>query len=209
MNLVLHPAGIVISVLIVCAVASTMYWMLHAPSSPTARFAATASEQATEIWGKVLVVFSADIQSEVLMALAARMAARQHAQLVAIYVIEVPYTLPIEADLPQAERAALELLTAAEEIGRKVNLDIQTRTIRDRQAGTAIVRTAREENASLIVMGTYRELGYAGAPLAKAIEFVTTHAETDVLIGVSSVHKKSMLSIGPTDLVMQSGGKNK
>ena len=120
-----------------------------------------------------------------------------------------PDTLPIEADLPQQERRALDALRAAEEIGRAAGVDIETRMIRDRQTGTAIIRAAREENASLIVMGTYREHGYAGAPLAKAIEFVTTHTSTDVLIGVSSVESKSMLNVGPSDGVVNGKGKGK
>src|ERR1022692_2646465 len=130
-----------------------------------------------------------------LMALAARMAKRQLAKLVAIYVIEVPYTLPIEAELPEQERSALDVLSTAEEIGRKAGVEIETRTIRDRLLSTAIIRAAREEDVSLIVMGTYREHGYAGAPLAKAVEFITTHTSTDVLIGVSSVDSKSMLQL--------------
>jgi K+-sensing histidine kinase KdpD len=193
------PLGIVIALFVVGAVSSTLYWMLHPTMSRSARIAQSASTQASEIAGNVLVAFSVDINSVVLMALAARMAKRQRANLVAVFIIEVPYTLPIEADLPQQERRALEVLTAAEEIGRKNGMDITTRMIRDRQTGTAIIRAAREENASLIVMGTYREHGYAGAPLAKAVEFVTTNAQTDVLIGVSSVDHKSMLNLAPLD----------
>lgn len=193
------PLGFTIAIVIVGAVSSTLYWMLHPALSRTALLAQTASSQASEIAGIVLVVFSPDINSLVLMALAARMAKRQHAVVVAIYVIEVPYTLPIEADLPEAERRALDSLSAAEEIARKAGVDIETRMIRDRQAGTAIIRTAQEESASLIVMGTYREHGYAGAPLAKAIDFVTTHTTTDVLIGVSSINAKSMLSVSPAE----------
>lgn len=200
-----EPLGALAALVVVGAVGSTLYWMLHPALSRSALIAQTASSQASEIAGNVLVVFSSDINSLVLMALAARMAKRQAASLVAIYVIEVPYTLPIEAELPQAERRALDALTAAEEIGRKAGLDIETRMIRDRQTGTAIIRAAREENASLIVMGTYREHGYAGAPLAKAIEFVTTHTSTDVLIGVSSVESKSIFSISPADAVQDKG----
>jgi len=191
----LEPLGVLVAFVIVGAVASTLYWMLHPALSRSAIIAQTASTQASEISGKVLVVFSADINSLVLMALAARMAKREHATLVAIYVIEVPYTLPIEAELPQVERRALDSLNAAEEVARKAGVDIETRMIRDRQTGTGVIRAAQEEGASLIVMGTYREHGYAGAPLAKAIEFVTTHSTTDVLIGVSSIDTKSMLSV--------------
>jgi nucleotide-binding universal stress UspA family protein len=205
----LHPLGAFLALVVVGAVGSTLYWMLHPAMSSSARIAQTASTQASEIAGNVLVVFSADINSLVLMALAARMAKRQQANVVAIYVIEVPYTLPIEADLPQQERRALDALRAAQEIGRAAGVDIETRMIRDRQTGTAIIRAAREENVSLIVMGTYREHGYAGAPLAKAIEFVTTHTSTDVLIGVSSVNSKSMLSVSPANGPADLKGKGK
>jgi nucleotide-binding universal stress UspA family protein len=199
--------GAIIALFIVGAVGSTLYWMLHPALSRSAMIAESASTQARAVTGNVLVVFSADINSLVLMALAARMAKRQAATLVAIYVIEVPYTLPIEAELPEAERRALDSLSAAEEIARKAGVDIETRMIRDRQAGTAIIRAAREDDASLIVMGTYREHGYAGAPLAKAIEFVTTHTTTDVLIGVSSIDATSMLSVPPIDAYADKGKK--
>lgn len=191
------PFGAVIALGLIAAVGSTLYKMLHAPSSRTEIIAAHAAEQAKEITGVILVVFSSAIHSEVLMALASRMAKGRQAQLVAIYVIEVPYTLPIDAELAQEEREALEVLTAAEEIGRKTGVEIVTRTIRDRQTGPAIIAAAREENASLIVMGTYREHRYAGAPMGQAIEYVLGQAQTDVMIGVSSsMEGESMLSLG-------------
>ena len=203
----LHPVGGVIGGAITAAIAAVMYWMLHPPASRTVKIAKTAAEQAQEIAGDVLVVFTSDIHSEVLMALAARMAKGRRADLVCIYVIEVPYTLPVDAELPKEERAGLELLTAAEEIGRKAGLEIRTRIIRDRQAGPAIIRVAQEENARLIVMGAYREQRYAGAPLAKSIEYVTTHTQTDVLIGVSSSQAESMLSLGPLEPAPGKGEK--
>lgn len=194
----LDPIGGLIGIAIIAAISTTMYKMVRAPSSRTEIIAAHAAEQAKEITGVILVVFSSHIHSEVLMALAARMAKGRQAQLVAIYVIEVPYTLPIDAELPQEERAALEVLTAAEEIGRKFGLELTTRTIRDRQAGPAIIQAAREENASLIVMGTYREHRYAGAPMGQVIEYVLGQTATDVMIGVSSATEvESMFSLGP------------
>lgn len=196
LDFALAHLGWLIAAAIVGFITSTLYWMLHPPSSPTQRMAETATEQAHEIAGNVLVVFSADISSEVLMALATRMAKGQQTQLIAIYFIEVPLTLPNDAELPQQERQALEVLTAATEIGRKVGLEIRTRTIRARQIGPAIIEAAREENARLIVMGTYREHRYAGAPLAKVIEYVTTHTHVDVLVGVSSATEpRSMLNV--------------
>jgi len=205
---VVDHLGWLIALLIIITITATLNWMLHPPSSRTVRIAETATEQAQTIAGNVLVVFSADISSEVLMALAARMAKGHQTQLVAIYVIEVPLTLPIDAELPEQERMALEVLTAATEIGRKVGVETRTLTVRDRQAGPAIITAAREEDARLIVMGTYREHRYAGAPLAKVIEYVTTHTHVDVLVGVSSATAPvSMLNVALPAVVVKGGAK--
>jgi nucleotide-binding universal stress UspA family protein len=202
--------GIVIAAGIAAAICTTLYWMLHPPSNRTVRIAQSAATAAAHITRNVLVVFSADIKSEVLMALAVKMAKGQHIDVVAIYVIEVPMTLPIAADLPKEEREALEVLTAAKEIGRRFGLEIQTRTIRDRQAGPAIIHAARDEHARLIVMGTYRENRYAGAPLARAIEYVTTHTQFDVLIGVASTADTgSMFSLGSVEAPVGRGPNKK
>jgi len=196
-HVIIHPIGILVAMLILVSVVATLYWMLHPPRTRTVRIAEHAAEQAEQISGNILVIFSADIHSEVMMAIAARMAKGHQARLVAVYVIEVPMTLPMAAELPQQEHQALELLTAATEIGRKAGLEIETRTIRDRQAGPAIIQAARDAKAQLIVMGTFREQRYAGAPLARAIEYVTTQTHTDVLIGVSSATERSMLDLSP------------
>jgi nucleotide-binding universal stress UspA family protein len=201
----LHPVGIIIAFCVLGAASSTLYWMLHPQLSRSAKIAQSASTHASTMAGNVLVVFSADINSLVLMALAARMAKRQLAKLVAIYVIEVPYTLPIEAELPEQERAALDALSTAEAIGRKEGIEVEQRTIRDRLLSTAIMRAASEENVSLIVMGAYREHGYAGAPLAKAIDFIMTRSSTDVLVGVSSLNTKSMLQLTATEMAAEKG----
>ena len=201
--------GIVVAALIAAATSLTLYWMLHPPSSRTLRIAANATEAAAQMTGNILVAFSASVSSEVLMALAAKMANRTNAKLVAVYIIEVPLTLPIGAELPKEERKALEVLNAASEIGRRAGLEITTHTIRDRQVGPAIIQAARDENAHLIVMGAYREHRYAGAPLAHLIEYVTTNAHVDVLIGVSANSEGSMFALGSTDAAVapRGGGK--
>lgn len=197
MNLSVDPVGVVIALALTASICATLYVMLHPPANRTINIARRAATQAATIAGDVLVVFSEVIQSEVLMALAAKMAKRQEAQLVAIYIIEVPQTLPLDAELPQAERRALEVLQAAQEIGTQNGLEVKTRTIRvrDRGTGTAIINAASEEKARLIVMGAYREQAYAGAPIGKTIDYVMTNTKTDVLVGVSSNDEETMFNL--------------
>ena len=62
----------------------------------------------------IIVVFSQEIDSAHMMALAARLARGERSELLAIYVIEVPYSLPPDADMEIEQRAALDALGAAE-----------------------------------------------------------------------------------------------
>jgi len=82
------------------------------------------------------------------------------------------------------DRAALDTLAAAMAIAQKQGMSIRTQTIHGRQTSQAVLDLAKREKANLIVMGSYREAKYTGAPLGRAIEQIATAAKCDVLIGV-------------------------
>jgi nucleotide-binding universal stress UspA family protein len=122
------------------------------------------------------------------MVLAARLARGERSELLAIYVIEVPYTLPPDAEMESEERAALDALGAAETIAQKSNVTIRTETIKARSTKQAVLDVAKREKANLIILGSYREGKYSGAPLGREIEEIAADAKCDVLIGVEGKH---------------------
>ncbi len=103
-------AGAVIALLIAAAIGATLWWMLHPPSSFVQRLAAEAESSLERMVGSIIVVFSPEINSSHMMALAVRLAHGQKSALHAVYVIEVPYTLPPDAEMAQEERSALDAL---------------------------------------------------------------------------------------------------
>jgi len=138
--------------------------------------------------GSVIVVFSAEIRSEHMMVLAARLARRERADLLATYAVEVPFTLPLSAAMELEDRAGLDSLAAAEAIAQKQGIHIRTEIIHGRQTSQAVLDLAKREKAHLIVMGSFREGKYSGAPLGRAIEQIAAGAKCDVLIGVEGQH---------------------
>ena len=52
----------------------------------------------------------------------------------------------------------------------------------------AILDIAKRDKADLIILGSYREGKYTGAPLGHMIEEIATDAKCDVLIGVEGKH---------------------
>jgi len=181
-------AGAIIALLIAAAIGATLWWMLHPPSSFVQRLAAEAESSLERMVGSIIVVFSPDINSSHMMALAVKLAHGQRSALHAIYVIEVPYTLPPDAEMPQEERSALDALGAAEALALKTDVTLRTETIKARSAKQAILDIAKRDKADLIILGSYREGKYSGAPLGHMIEEIATDAKCDVLIGVEGKH---------------------
>jgi nucleotide-binding universal stress UspA family protein len=134
--------------------------------------------------GGIIVVFTEDIHSEHMMVLAARLARRERADLLAVYVIEVPLILPEGAEMPEEDRAGYDMLATAEVIAQHHDVHLRTEVLHARSVSSAVIDVAKRESANLIVLGSYREGKYSGAPLGRAIEEIASRAKCDVLIGV-------------------------
>jgi nucleotide-binding universal stress UspA family protein len=180
--------GAVAALFIAGAVGSTLWWMLHPPPSHVQRIAARAEHELERMVGSLIVVFSPDIDSAHMMALAAKLARGERSELLALYIVEVPYTLPPDAEMPFEERQALDALGAAETIANKSNVTIRTETIKTRSTKQAVLDVAKREKAHLIILGSFREGKYSGAPLGRLIEEIAADAKCDVLIGVEGKH---------------------
>jgi nucleotide-binding universal stress UspA family protein len=181
-------AGVLIALFIGFAIGSTIWWMLHPPASFVQKLAKEATIELERMVGSIVVVFSPDIQSSHMMALAAKLARGERSELLAIYVIEVPYTLPPDAEMPLEERAALDALGAAEQIAGQSGVSIRTEIIKARSIKQAVLDLAKRERANLIILGSFREGKYTGAPLGRTIEEIAADAKCDVLIGVEGKH---------------------
>lgn len=195
--------GALIALFISASIAATLWWMLHPPESYVQKIAAEAESELGRMVGSVIVVFSPEIDSAHMMALAVKLAKGERSSLLAVYVIEVPYTLPPHAEMPTEERHALDALGAAEEIAGKSNMDIHTETLKARSTSQAVLDIAKRQKANLIIMGSFREDKYAGAPLGRAIEAIAANARCDVLIGIEGEH--GMLMVDESGMRDQAG----
>ena len=75
------------------------------------------------------------------------------AEIVAIYVIEVRWNLPLDAILdPDSERGEA-VLEGAVKVAEQTGAHIETELVQAREAAAAIIDTAREQKSDLIVLG--------------------------------------------------------
>lgn len=180
----IHPAGALFAAAIFSFTVTTLWWMLHPPKTRAEEAAEVIEEHAEEIVSTTMLVMSATTSSEHMIPLAIKAAARKGATVLAIYVIEVPMQLPVNAVMAEEERRALEALAAASAIAKRFGVELRTETVKTRNTGQAIVSTAVRERAHLVVLGMVRRAHFSGNPFSGLIEYVSAHAPCDVLIGV-------------------------
>jgi APA family basic amino acid/polyamine antiporter len=117
-----------------------------------------------------------------------------------VYVVEVPMTLPLDANLPaEREHKAREALERAKEVGQEYeSVEVHTQIVPARSVGAGIVELARSTGAEAIVMGAepptkirggaiYGGKGAARpAEVGAATEYVLKKAPCQVLLTAPS-----------------------
>ncbi|HEX5610661.1 MAG TPA: amino acid permease [Solirubrobacterales bacterium] len=121
------------------------------------------TKQVPEVaFSNILVpVFGTKLDDDI-VATAGRLAAAEQedkgsddSRLDVIFVIEVPLTLPLDAELPaEREEEARRALERAREVGEEYeDVDVTTEVIRARKVGAGILEAARRSGAEAIVIG--------------------------------------------------------
>ncbi|MDQ2872369.1 MAG: universal stress protein [Candidatus Eremiobacteraeota bacterium] len=179
---------VIVAIVVLAAVGIAARAAGRRPRTPADIAAREAEATFRQRLGTVIVAFSDEIRSEHMMVLAARVARGQNSELLAAYVIEVPFTLPGNAVMENERRAAEQTLASAKSIAKHYGVDVRTEVILHRQTPQGVLDLAKREKADLIVMGSYREGRYTGAPLGRSIETIAADAKCDVIIGVEGKH---------------------
>ena len=108
-------------------------------------------------YGRILVPVSGEELDDDIMSTAGQLASgdRGGATIDAIYVLEVPMSLPIDAHLPIEKLArAEEALRRAKRGGEEYEgVQVRTEMVRGRTTGAAIVEAARDRGVEVIVIG--------------------------------------------------------
>ncbi|MCW2928826.1 MAG: universal stress protein, partial [Thermoleophilia bacterium] len=87
------------------------------------------------------------------MVLACKLAAERGAQIVVAGAMEVPQSLPLNAELGAPELQLNEQLDNARTIGEEFGVEVVTRVLRTRRAEVAILEEAMRRETQLIVLG--------------------------------------------------------
>jgi APA family basic amino acid/polyamine antiporter len=156
--------------------------VLRQPLGQTIRAPVIIAPPGEVEYRRLLVPVVEGYESDEAMNVAARLATERRASIVAIRVLEVPLDLPLDADLPEAEAAADDVLDEARAIGDSYGLAVTTRLVRARSAGRAIVEEAERRGVEIVVIGAPRAERRRQPVFSDTVDYVLKHAPCRVMV---------------------------
>ena len=133
----------------------------------------------------ILVPIIEGHESEEALEVACHLAAERGSTIVAVYVVELPLEVPLDAYVPHEVARADQLLDEARGVGDTYGVKVIGRIVRARNAGRAIVEEAARRNAEIIVMGTPRKTRRRGPIFGRTVDYVLKHAPCRVMISAA------------------------
>ena len=112
--------------------------------------------------------------------LAAYLAKRHKVKVTVVHVVEVPRALPVDAELPAENAHGEQLLDAADEQARALELTVDIELLQARRAGPAVVDEARALAVDLIVLGLPYHSDFGTFQLGETSNYVLSHAHCRV-----------------------------
>jgi len=133
-------------------------------------------------YSRILVPMKLGEIGEEMIATAVKLAQESGAAVEALYVIQVPLDLPLDAELADADERAAASLAEATLLGSDYGVQVNGETVRARSIGQAIVDEARSRDADLIVLGSSPRWRRQSRFFSPTVDYVLRKAPCEVLI---------------------------
>jgi nucleotide-binding universal stress UspA family protein len=132
---------------------------------------------------RAVVALSGARTDRSIVALAADLARPAKAELVGVHVVEIDWTLPLDADVAGRSEDAQRVLDIAEATAEAGHYTLETVLLQARDVGAAIVDEATEREADLIICGLPFRRRFGGDfAIGRTIPYVLRNAPCAVWV---------------------------
>lgn len=133
---------------------------------------------------RILVPVVGTRLTDEMMVLGCQLAAEKGATIDVVHVVEVPMELSLDAPLVDQKRRGQRILDAAMAVAREFGVEAWPHLVTARQPGRAIVETAREWHADVIVLGAVKRRPLGDRLFGDTATFVMRNAPDEVLVNL-------------------------
>jgi len=106
-----------------------------------------------------------------------------HSDLVGVHVVEIGWSMPLDADIAARSEEAQQILDHAELEAEQLKARLEPVLLQAREVGAALVDEATERDADLLVVGLpYRKRFGGDFAIGRTIPYVLKHAPCEVWV---------------------------
>ncbi len=135
------------------------------------------------VFRRAVLALNGGPTDEVTVRLVCELARQSHSEIVAVHVVELDWTMPLDADVAERSEEAQRVLDCAEEIAEQLRVRMEAVLIQARDVGAAIVDEAAAREADLLVLGLPYRTKFGGEfAIGRAIPYALKNAPCAVWV---------------------------
>jgi nucleotide-binding universal stress UspA family protein len=132
---------------------------------------------------RAIIALSGSPSDGRIVRLAIDLARPSKAKLVAVHVVEIDWTMPLDADVAGRSEAVQRVLDIAEETAEENHYSVEAVLLQARDVGAALVDEATERDADLLVLGLpYRKRFGGDFAIGRTIPYCLKNARCTVWV---------------------------
>ncbi len=134
-------------------------------------------------FNRAVLALSGGSSDERIVRLVVQTANQAHSEVVAVHVVEIDWTLPLDADVADRSEDAQRILDMAEAQAEHLHGRLETVLVQARDVGAALVDEAVERGADLLVLGLpYRKQFGGDFAIGRTVPYVLKNAPCAVWV---------------------------
>ena len=141
------------------------------------------SEAHQPIFKRAVVALNGGPSDARIVRLVAELARPHKSEIIAVHVVEIDWTLPLDADIAGRSEEVQRVLDMAEEVAESAKVQLDPVLLQARDVGAAIVDEATERGADLLVVGLPYRTRFGGEfAIGKTIPYILQNAPCAVWV---------------------------
>ena len=141
---------------------------------------------------RAVVALNGGPSDERIVRLVAQNARLSKAEIIAVHVVEIDWTLPLDSDLAGRSEEVQRVLDSAEAVAEASKVKLEPVLLQARDVGAAIVDEAVERGADLLVVGlSYRQRFGGEFAIGRTIRYILQNAPSAVWVLRDPINEES------------------
>ncbi|HEX7591311.1 MAG TPA: universal stress protein [Candidatus Limnocylindrales bacterium] len=135
------------------------------------------------VFKRAVIALSGGPSDDAIVRMAIEVGRPCHAELIAVHVVELDWTQPLDADVAERSEEAQRVLDAAEGIAEAMHCKLESVLVQARDVGAALVDEAAARDADMLILGLPYKTRFGGDfAVGRAVPYALKNAPCAVWV---------------------------